>query len=165
MPSRGRPVAQAARAAAPRLPGRTMSARREPPRPVQRRQFQSRKRCGEAARLVDAGRQHHDRPLLKTICSSSPRSRIASGTICSLGSQVATILRPTERGLTLRRRSSSTKREAAPPRAGFPALSPARQATHRSQQRLSQKAAVAETPAADPAARDRRQASTCGRTT
>jgi hypothetical protein len=80
------------------------------PDDIQRRQFQSGERRDKAARFVDAGREHHHRPLVEhTICSSSPRSRIASRTIFSLGSHVATMLRPTESGLTLRRRSASTK--------------------------------------------------------
>ena len=47
-------------------------------------------------------------PLLKTICSSSPCSRMASRTSFSFGSQVATIDRPTESGATPFLRNVST---------------------------------------------------------
>ena len=60
-------------------------------------------------------------PLLKTICSSSPRSRIAVERDASFGSQVATIKRPTDSGVTpvfaaarrsLRRRSGASGRSS-----------------------------------------------------
>ena len=47
-------------------------------------------------------------PLLKTICSSSPCSRMASRTSFSFGSQVATMDRPTESGVTPFLRNVST---------------------------------------------------------
>src|SRR5271165_2538665 len=59
------------------------------------------------ALLTPAGRTI-TAPLLKTICNSSPRSRIASSTAFSLGSQVATMARPTDSGATPFARSRST---------------------------------------------------------
>ena len=47
-------------------------------------------------------------PLLKTICSSRPSSRIVSSTTSCIGSQVATMLRPTDSGCTPRSRSRAT---------------------------------------------------------
>ena len=78
------------------------------PHDIERRQLQSRKRRSEPARLIDSGREHHDRPLVEDDLQLEPE--IVSRTTFSFGSQVATMLRPTESGVTLRRRSSSMKR-------------------------------------------------------
>lgn len=42
------------------------------PHNIQRRQFQSSKRCGKTACLVDARRQHHDCPLIKNDLQFEP---------------------------------------------------------------------------------------------
>ena len=58
--------------------------------------------------LLTPGGSTMTAPLLNTICSSSPCSRIASSTSFSLGSQVATMERPTESGVTPFLRKVST---------------------------------------------------------
>ena len=57
--------------------------------------------------LLTPGGKHITAPLLKMICHSSPSSWIASSTLVSLGCQVATIDRPSDKGVTSRRRNAA----------------------------------------------------------